>query len=645
MSDTKKYLKTEHGERIDQPDFQHQAERSQHNGLTQLTDGIIVGRDRTRALGEANQPRHYVLKGFSAEYNAGLITVQGGTAIMGYEYNHAVQYGAFTSKESSRIVDTSVVTDATLTYGVWVRFVLAEGDDENRAFWNSAGGTPAEEVRTVPTRLIEDWQVQLSVNAPSTAPEAWMKIWDYDVTAPGSEMTDKRVFFFEGTTGSSPDWRPVDGEWGDNTYDRSTDRPENGIFGMRRFVRAMQRQIQDIIGPSGAPTPFNWYDHTGLIRNDDQNGNAVIPEVGANLYWLKSESLSAWGGRDGLPAVINQILSDRMRGHLWSDTADNYDIGEQAVPWKDIFARAVELGGARLASAADALIPRIVGNMFDGTERMLLLESTPGSDTEKTIRMYLGPDSMGIEITHNAEWDSSTSLWGRDVTTTAASSAVRFSPSGGLKYLTRSIAEPANTWSDTSSATNWETTFIVGSNGVTQTFGTTTVNSSLHIDDEVVVVDGGVTLAGAGKYVLAPYLKGSNALLAAAAAVHNQPIIGGGASIKVGADPALNNSNIPKAWGRINISLGTCSIYAGCGIKTANTTGGSAGYLYIELADSFATSGVYTVVGITINGVAGERTMWSPISASEFEIGLYNGGFIDLTTYTVTISFQVMGNL
>ena len=56
MSGPKKYLRTENGERIDQPDFEHAAEESQLAGLTQLGETFIVGSD-------AGQ-KSYVLSGF-----------------------------------------------------------------------------------------------------------------------------------------------------------------------------------------------------------------------------------------------------------------------------------------------------------------------------------------------------------------------------------------------------------------------------------------------------------------------------------------------------------------------------------------------------------------------------------------------------
>ena len=99
MSGPKKYLRTENGERIDQPDFEHAAEESQLAGLTQLGDAMLVGSDAraadtTGASLTTPVVKQFVLEGFAPSYSSPNITIGTGAAILSWRDEGEVEHGA-----------------------------------------------------------------------------------------------------------------------------------------------------------------------------------------------------------------------------------------------------------------------------------------------------------------------------------------------------------------------------------------------------------------------------------------------------------------------------------------------------------------------------------------------------------------------
>lgn len=235
----KQFLNTLRGERIDQPDFQFAAETSQRDLSAQVGDGFLVGHDGSGFV----QTRQYVLSGFLVSNPAATqLTITGGSAILSQLDNGVLINGQVqTGGDASKTVDIS--TYANGTYGIYVRMEMRESDYINRPFWNADAVTPVEYPRVMPTRLTEAWSVVVELVSPG--PE-WMRIYTVAKAGAVLTLTDRRDFFFEGRVDNSYD--PTD-EWGDSD-DHSSTRHLFGVFGLRRFVRAMQTQLGDIIGGS-----------------------------------------------------------------------------------------------------------------------------------------------------------------------------------------------------------------------------------------------------------------------------------------------------------------------------------------------------------------------------------------------------------
>ena len=418
MSDPKSYLRTEDGQRIDQPDFQHAVERSQLNGLTQLGDSVLVGVDRTRAAsGDPAQPRHYVLEGFEvrAQASGTLVEVDGGVALLGYRHNHQVQYGMVSSSQTMQLHDVSAgLLNPTEPHTIWVRAALSDDDVGNRAFWNSAGAPPVEIVRSLPTRKVEKWQIMHTegdwqVGAPSPG-EEWMPI--ATVIPSTMTVTRTRVFFFEGR--ESANFTIGDEDWGvaptPSTLDRSPDRATNGVFGLRRWVMAVNRQLQDIIH-SNYTTPAEW--HSAILST---------AKPGRSLSELVDQKLNHAGRSAPIPGI-----NGRMTGHLDPDSNDALDLGfdDPVTPrrWRSFLGRALSLGESALSSSAAALLPRITARFASaaGRNATLLAQSwsdasaVPDGTTQTVYRMQSGPGGQAncTAVASNCFYDNDTDMWDR----------------------------------------------------------------------------------------------------------------------------------------------------------------------------------------------------------------------------------------
>src|SRR3990172_4529568 len=297
----KNFLRLQRGERIDYPDLEHAVEISQRDLSAQIVDKFLVGDDA-----EGTQPRSFVLKGLEVDVDGtGIVTVQGGSAILAVRDRGEVVYGMLTTLGTSeKTYNVSSFSDAT--YGVYIRAEFEETEFKNRPFWNPlATPDPAETTRSVPTRLTEDWQLAVELASPG---DEWLKIAEIVVSGGGTSFaaSDKRNFFFEGQSDNI--YQVGSTEWG-TANDRLPARATYGVFGLYRFVRGIQKQVQDIIGK---PTPFThgwWSD----------------PTVGGarNLYQVNTEKLS----RDG---------SQSMQGTLAPDLSGTHDLGSGSYHWLNV---------------------------------------------------------------------------------------------------------------------------------------------------------------------------------------------------------------------------------------------------------------------------------------------------------------------
>ena len=179
------------------------------------------------------------------------VTIDDGVATGAEKLNdddieYSVIYGADTVTE--RQLDFSALANGT--YSVWLRYSADPGEPGVRVFYNP--DTDGEEAQAVNTRIVHDWDVQISASSPGTE---WQElaevVWDGATIASG-DITDKRHTFFEGNADTS--W---DDEWGDGANDRNSDRSRFGIHSLYDWVHGVRRQIQDIIGNPGSGA--KWY--------------------------------------------------------------------------------------------------------------------------------------------------------------------------------------------------------------------------------------------------------------------------------------------------------------------------------------------------------------------------------------------------
>lgn len=305
MSESKQLLRTERGQRVDQPDFEHGSATGWLDALSQLGEQFLVGRDRD----PEDQQRNFILKGFGTTFAASVVTVTKGTAVLSARDAGAIKEG-LVSSGGPAMRSINVTTFPAGSYGVWIRFEFRDSDFQNRPFWNATASTPTEFPRNVPTRRAEDWSLAIELTSPGTE---WTKI--AEVTLPAGTILDRRDFFFEGNDLNS--FKVVDAEWGD-TDDRFSSRAGFGVFGFYRFVRGVQRQLQDILGPAGS----GWWD-------DPSSGSpgAVAPR---SLSILNNKKFETDGSQD-------------IEGTVIPSPTATHDIGSASARWRDIFGRFIEL--------------------------------------------------------------------------------------------------------------------------------------------------------------------------------------------------------------------------------------------------------------------------------------------------------------
>ncbi len=323
----KTYLRTERGMRIDQPDFDHAARVSQRDGLNAIVDGFLVGQDPDQAV---TQPRAYIIRGFDVTGLATtVVTITkgvNGTAILGFREGGATQQGCvLTQGQASKAIDIVSFPDAT--YQVFIRFVFRDSNFTNRLFWNATAPTPVEFPRNIPTRVAEDWDVVIEQVSPGAE---WIRIAEVD-KAGGTitDVDDVRDLFFEGNAFNG--FEPVDAEWG-SASDRLDTRGANGVFGFRRFVRSVYRQIQDIIGDSGN----RWW-------VDAKAGSASSGVGPRSLTALNAEKLGLVAG-----------AAFKLAGILTPDGDGTRDLGSAIARFQDVFCLNVEASTQVNTSAVNA---------------------------------------------------------------------------------------------------------------------------------------------------------------------------------------------------------------------------------------------------------------------------------------------------
>lgn len=252
-------------ERVDLPD------------MTQLTElvlsdfrrhvrGLLLGPDATIPANWTN----YVVRGFKVEPQAvpdATIRVRlnpGGGAPLGFaigaENLGRIDFGQLMggdgqdgTLEGNATYSLDFTGQPVATYTVQMRFVYADGANDNRAFWNE--GTVSEDVTATNTRTLPTLELRLS-GAPSAE---WITLatvaWG-GATIVAGNITDARTFALEGATPFQK--ASQTSATGVPDFSRSTDRATNGLNEVYPALRALARQVQDLKGPSDS-LQWDWF--------------------------------------------------------------------------------------------------------------------------------------------------------------------------------------------------------------------------------------------------------------------------------------------------------------------------------------------------------------------------------------------------
>jgi hypothetical protein len=471
---TKSFVRTRAGQRVDQPDFERASDTSPRDVVEQLGEHILTGSDTNR---------HYVLQGFTTATVGTVVTVQGGVGLFGYRDRGEIRYGSvMSSGATSRSIDVGSFSNGA--YTVYVALTLNDAEFGNRAFWDAALGTPAEVTRNVPTRRSENWAIAVETASPGAE---WLPVATFTKTGGTlSALTDVRELFFEGRADSSPAYSITNAEWG-TTDDRNANRSTYGIKSLRKFVRAVQRQLSSIIGGSG------WW--------------SAIP-AGADLTTLLSSKLA----RDG---------SQTMQGNLTPDGDNTRNLGAAGTRWANIFSA---LGYFNTVTAYTRLLVTNNNLVTNGGGRARILDGvTVGTSPNLEHRtIYQNENSAltsspTLEIALNAEWyydfGLSANRW-QSYNTSAESFLYSFSRSGFFIHRRIPTASP---WTDGSwtllysfdeniadlsgpSVTN--VAVLAAQRATLSTNAPTTPIANTAYANMLVVARGTVTANGAGAYTV-----------------------------------------------------------------------------------------------------------------------------------------------
>lgn len=295
----KSYLRTERGERVEFPDFQHAVDASQRAATDEIGNIVLEGSDSSRA---------YVIEGFGAGAVGTVITVVRGVGLLSYLERGEVNHGSIVAYgDPTRTIDIAGYADGT--YGLYIQMALQDTDNQNRIAWNALATTPVEYTRNQYTRRVENWNIAVEVASPG---DDWLKIYDVAKAGGVLTLTDRRDFFYEGKNSNT--YAVVDADWGGGN-DRNADRATYGVKSLHRALRAILRQIQDGIG-------------------------------GATPQWWKSPTSGTASGSDG-PRSLTQLNDEKLAkngaqaltGVLRPDGNETRDLGLTGTRFRDFFCR------------------------------------------------------------------------------------------------------------------------------------------------------------------------------------------------------------------------------------------------------------------------------------------------------------------
>jgi hypothetical protein len=446
----RKYVRTIPGMRVDQPDFNQAAVESQRQADEQLLDQVLMDPDFNAGL---------IISGFDYAYASGVITITRGRAIVSYRDNGQIRRGMLIAEGGPAFKQLSVASLADNTYNIYLRGKYSNTDPANRVVWNADATTPVEVGTLMATRVSEDWDL-LIADSVSVVPNEWIPL--YSVSVFGGAVivqTDLRRFYFEGRVLDG--FTVTDAEFGD-ANDRAATRATTGVTNVRKAIRGLQRQVQDIIGQSGATTALGWWKTVAA-----------------------ADSLFNKLNRDGTNTITGNIAPDGNGTRLFGSALNAFDaLYSQAVEAQQV---AFDLQNTSATDLLAGIVMSYVGNSSTRTKRLLArFNNTAGAVT--LGRIYVGnrggalsTTAFYLQIVFNAEWDNATNLWTR---VQAGDAYVLEVGNNGVR-VGRHLAADALTWTDTYTGSNWQLPFSIGdSSTITVTDGTIVslnVSSALNL--------------------------------------------------------------------------------------------------------------------------------------------------------------------
>ncbi len=406
------------GERVGLPDFERVAEIGPRDALDQLVARFVVGDD-------APQP-FYVLSGFAATAAGTVLTVAIGAAIVGYKDRGVVHYGALVGEgDATQSRDLAALDDDT-PLGVYLRLDYTPGKFKNRPHWNPLGSpNPTEEIRNIPTQRLERWSFAVEETTPG--PE-WMKIWDVEKSAGALTLTDQRRFYFEGRASTS--FEPDATEWG-SANDRNGNRDTFGLFGLARFIRAMQGLLTEIKGQAW------WTENAG--SEDGSDGARSLSELNDEKL-ARNGAQKMEGNLDPDPTETHSLGSTLLRWlKLW---VEDIDISGSVVSDLDIVGQTIAGGGLTVLGGADITGGTVVTGSVGVTVDYLYQTPLPVHHTIAGIDHVSGSVGAAPLIDHTADPNDPTLAaagWTEKSSTGNAAELWRIHIPNGVNVVTATI--------------------------------------------------------------------------------------------------------------------------------------------------------------------------------------------------------------
>ena len=359
------------GMRVDQPDMEFIARDSQLAVLRQVADAMVK-----------DGPSGRVVEGFVCSLVGATLTVTGGRGLFTLRGIGELLEGVLVDDPNAQTVDTTGMTGIR---GVWVTARLASQAERRRVFLDVLASPIAEYLRAKPTREALTWSVRVSATTPGAE---WSKIGEIDFSL-GPDLSDERSMLFDVDPYRTPAGVLQDVDWGLLA--------ERQSYGLDLFtvIRALQRQVQDIIGEVAFAGPF-W----------------KSPPV-RSILDLNASKLETDGALD-------------IDGILQPDGDNTRDLGTSVRRFKEFFARtgrlgAVILGELLLGSNANAEIARIEVDYSTagGRNRTLIFKSkrdaAVGASPVRWYRAQSSPaQTDAIEEAFNCVWNNTAGEWTAD---------------------------------------------------------------------------------------------------------------------------------------------------------------------------------------------------------------------------------------